>query len=166
MNAAHLHLLLNHLPIFGLMFGTVWLLVAIVLKKNALRDAALLTLFVVAIFTIPAYLTGEGAEEIVEDAYNRNRAALHEHEEAAMPALILTLLAGAAGIVAWVMNYRGKAAFLNWVTLGLAIASIVLMARVGNLGGQVSHPEIGGTAASQTMDQNMEGGEDRDEDGD
>ena len=55
MNAAHLHLLLNHVPTlgFGLAFG---LLVAALLGKSGdLRQASLVMFFVIALMAVPAY---------------------------------------------------------------------------------------------------------------
>ncbi|MFC7671286.1 hypothetical protein ACFQT0_30695 [Hymenobacter humi] len=84
MNQAHWHLLLNHAPILGSLFGLVLLLLAVALRlQPVLLRTGLVTLIVAALLTIPTQLTGDGAEEVVEDQPGVSEPLIHEHEEAA-----------------------------------------------------------------------------------
>ncbi len=67
MNGAHLHLMINHFPVIGLLFGVVILAVAQLRRNSDLARTGLVALVVIAILTIPAYLTGEPAHDIVHD---------------------------------------------------------------------------------------------------
>ncbi len=67
MNQAHFHLILNHLPILGILFGLIILTGGFLTKNAAVKRTALGMFVLSAIFAIPAYLTGEGAEEVVEN---------------------------------------------------------------------------------------------------
>ena len=58
MNQAHLHLLLNHLPILGALFGLLILAGGFLLKYDTVKRTALGLFVLSAILAIPAYLTG------------------------------------------------------------------------------------------------------------
>ena len=153
MNGAHLHLLLNHMPILGSLFGLVLLLVALVRRQPTLVKAALITLLVAAALAIPANLTGEGAEEVVENYPGVTRALIHEHEEAAELAMWALELTGALALVSLLLLSRGhtRATLLTRLTLAGAFVSFGLMARAGNLGGQIMHPETRSDAVSNAL---------------
>ena len=67
MNDAHLHLLVNHLPIVGAMLSLPLFGLALLMPKDrgALRAAVLVAVFT-ALGGVAADLTGEPAEEVVE----------------------------------------------------------------------------------------------------
>ena len=54
------------------------------LRKSAeLKKVSFGVFVLAALFTIPVYLTGEGAEEIVETYEESSHDVIHEHEETA-----------------------------------------------------------------------------------
>ncbi|MEO0332049.1 MAG: hypothetical protein AAF223_10235, partial [Bacteroidota bacterium] len=67
MNDAQIHLALNHFPIIGTLFGTVLLGIGVFGKNKSLLNTGLIILILMTLITIPVYLSGEGAEEIVEE---------------------------------------------------------------------------------------------------
>ena len=67
MDEARIHLLLNHSPILGSRFGAVLLLVAVLQRNEVLIRTGLIMLVVAAALAIPTQLSGQGAEEVVED---------------------------------------------------------------------------------------------------
>jgi hypothetical protein len=67
MNGAYAHLILNHFPILGTLFGLVLLAAALIRKSDELQRGALMTFAVVGALSLPAYFSGEGAEEILAD---------------------------------------------------------------------------------------------------
>jgi hypothetical protein len=67
MNLSHLHLMINHLPIIGSMIGGLVLAFAIWQKSNHTKIAAYGVLIVSSVGAAVAYLTGEPAEELVEN---------------------------------------------------------------------------------------------------
>jgi uncharacterized membrane protein len=146
-NLAHLHLLLNHFPTIGFGAG-VGLLVAAVLKGSEdLKQASFVAFFVIALVTIPVYLSGNAAEFVLRDRPEVSPAVIAAHQDAAMLALIFMEL---TGVLAWVGLWR----FRRWHLTGLLLLSIVtfaLMARAANIGGEIRHPEIlvEGTNASE-----------------
>ncbi|MFD2720788.1 hypothetical protein ACFST9_18850 [Hymenobacter monticola] len=144
MNQAHLHLLVNHLPIVGSLFAAV-LLGAGLLKRNvSLTKAGLVAVLVAGLLCLPAQLTGEGAAFVMQDPHGIGRRLILAHAAAAE--LGFWALEGAAALALFglllLKNASPKAPLLAWVTLGAALLSFGLLARAGSLGGLIGHPEI------------------------
>lgn len=140
MNEAHVHLLLNHAPILGCLFGLILLGFGLVRRDASLSKAGLITLLGAAALGIPTQLTGEGAEELVEELPGVTHALIHAHEEAAELGFWALELTGALALGALLI--RQKARLLMSLTLAGALVSFGLLARAGNLGGLISHPEL------------------------
>src|SRR5436190_1654711 len=83
MNDAHLHMVVNHFPIIGTIFGFGILIAGLVLKNKTLLNTSYAIFIVSAIFGAISMGTGEGAEELVEDMPNIGKQIIHEHEELA-----------------------------------------------------------------------------------
>lgn len=144
MNAAHFHLLLNHVPILGSVFGTILLIVAVFRKDKSLIYAGLITLVVAAIIAIPTFLSGEGAEEILEEMSDISHEIIHEHEEIAEKAIWLIETVGILAIVAIFLHYKEhpRRYFLTFVLLVLSLLNMALLIKVGSTGGEIRHTEI------------------------
>jgi uncharacterized membrane protein len=144
MNPAHLHLILNHLPVLGTAFGLAILAFGLWKKNEAIKRLALATLVIIALSAIPAYLTGEPAEDVVKGLPGVAMSLVERHEEAAGVALGGVLALGALALAGLVI-FRGQRPVANWFGLLTLLAAVVvtgLMAYTANLGGQVHHPEI------------------------
>lgn len=144
MNDAHLHLALNHFPILGTLFGTILLGLGVFGKNKSFLNAGLITLFVIAVITIPAYISGEGAEEIVEEL-GVDHDIIHEHEEAAETAVLLMDALGLLALVSFFFSrktFNRPARILTIVTFVLGLIVFGLMLRVGGSGGEIRHTEI------------------------
>jgi uncharacterized membrane protein len=102
MNQAHLHLLLNHLPILGTLFGLLILAGGFLLKNDTVKRTALGIFVLSAILAIPAYLTGEGAEEVVEGLPGVTENLIEAHEDMAN---IFLWMVGALGLIALATFY-------------------------------------------------------------
>ena len=63
LNMAHNHLLLNHVPTVGTTIGIGLLLLALVRRNDHLKHASLEVFFIVALLTLPAYLTRAAARQ-------------------------------------------------------------------------------------------------------
>lgn len=153
MNGVHLHLLLNHAPVFGVFFALVLLAIGRLRRSDDLTRAGLLTLVISGLAAGAAMLTGEPAEHAVEHLAGVSKRAIHAHEEAAELAAVVTYGAAAAALAALVLRRWAPAArHLTTLALVAALAAFGLMARTANLGGQIRHPEIvgNGTAAAET----------------
>ena len=151
MNLAHVHLLLNHLPPLGVLFGFLLLAAAVARKSGELIRASLVTFVLVALLAIPTYLTGEPAEEIVEDMPGVSMMDITAHEESAEASLIAALVLGVLSCFKLVF-YRGRETprGIAVATLALALVVTVMMAWTAHLGGLVHHAEIRAGAAAAT----------------
>jgi uncharacterized membrane protein len=144
MNDAHLHLLVNHFPIVGTIFGLGILIAGLILKNNAVKNVSYVIFIVTAIFALIGMSTGEGAEEIVEDMPNVGKQIIHEHEEFAEKlALVLYVLGVVSlfGLYANLKNYS-KAKLIPYLALVIAIVGVALAKSVGTSGGEIRHTEI------------------------
>ena len=87
MNWPHLHLLLNHAPLFGTIIATVMLAVALT-RRPALARPALYLLVLSGFVAVLVYLTGEPAADALGNA--APDALVDPHEEMAGIATIVT----------------------------------------------------------------------------
>lgn len=151
MSDVHLHLLLNHIPILGTLFALVLGLYGAIRRQPDVLRAAFLTLIVTGIGSVAALRTGEGAEDAVENLPGVSEATLHEHEEAAETANIAAVVLGllALGTLVWKRKEPGLGTPATVVVLAGAVVVFGLMARTGNLGGQIRHIEIRDGAAPE-----------------
>ena len=151
MDAAHIHLMLNHVPVLGAVFGAILLGVGLLRSDESWQRIALWTLIVTGVAGVVVYLTGEPAEELVEGAAGFSHDAVERHEEIAAWAMYTGGAVGAAalGAVAWFRSKglpRGLMTGIFVLNLGL----VGVMAWTANSGGKVSHPELRGETAAAT----------------
>jgi uncharacterized membrane protein len=144
MNWAHVHLLLNHIPVLGTVFGTLLLVFGMAKKNEEIKRVSLGVFVIIAVATLPVYFTGEPTEEIVEHLPGVAEPIIEEHEEAALVSLIAV---GILGILALIVLWRSRHADTlpkGYVTLALILAIVVsaLMAWTADLGGKIRHSEI------------------------
>ncbi|WP_445716412.1 hypothetical protein [Flavobacterium sp.] len=143
MNQAHLHMVFNHFPIIGLFFGIGILAYGIIKKQTILVNTAYVIFIVCMIMGKATMMTGEGAEEIVEEL-GISHDIIHEHEEIAETFMKVLYGLGILSIFGLVVNLKkhAKASIFSYVVLILAIGSAVLSKNVGTSGGEIRHTEI------------------------
>src|SRR5574343_569901 len=147
MNDAHLHMVVNHFPIIGTIFGLGILLAGIFMKQTVVKNVAYILFVVAAIFGAVSMATGEGAEEIAEKL-----------------ALVLYAL-GVVSLLGLYLNFKNhaKAAAVSYIALVVAIIGVFFGKQTGTTGGEVRHTEIRANAtATTTVDSN--GAEEGDDD--
>ncbi len=144
MNQAHLHLIVNHVPIMGSLFALVLLAVGLLQKNTTLMRAGLVAVVAAGVLCLPAQLTGEGAAEVVQDLPRVSRALIQAHEAAAE--LGFWALEGAASLALFALlllkNNSPRARLLAVLALATTALSFGLLVRAGNLGGRILHTEI------------------------
>ncbi len=162
MNQTHIHLLITHLPIFGSILGGLVLAHGLWTKSNQTKIAGYNIFIISAIGAGIAYLTGEAAEETVENIQGVAKSMIDEHEDFAVFALVSLIILGVASIGGLFLTLR-KSALTSTaaiVILFISLISFGLVARTGYLGGQIRHTEINNSATT-TQGQ---GGESDDDD--
>jgi uncharacterized membrane protein len=144
MNDAHLHLVVNHFPIIGTLFGLGILITGMLLKNNSVKNTAYILFIVAAIFAAFSMGTGEGAEELVEDLPNIGKQIIHEHEEIAEKFAIIMYVTGFLGLLSLYTSIKNHnlAKIFSFITLALALLAAVFAKSVGTSGGEIRHTEI------------------------
>lgn len=169
MNQAHLHLLFNHLPILGTFFGLLVLAGGYLLKNNTVKRTALGIFVLSAVCVIPAYLTGEGAEEIAESLPGVTENFIEAHEDMAD---IFLGMAGALGLLSLLtffadLKMQKMAPVLYAITFVAAIGTMVFAQQTGATGGKIRHTEIrSGVAAAGVENTGNNNGAEADNDDD
>jgi len=144
MNLAHIHLLLNHFPTVGFAIGLGLLVLAITSKKDELKRASLVVVFLVALITIPTYLSGNAAQSALQERTDLSQAAIRAHEGAAFWGYLFMEI---TGFIAWLglWYFRIVKRVANWnvaAVFVLGVLTFSVMTRAANLGGEIRHPEI------------------------
>ena len=150
MNQTHIHLLITHLPVFGSILGGVVLAYALWAKSNQTTIAAYILLIISSIGAGISYLTGEAAEETVENIAGVSKNLVEQHEEVAVITLVLFIVLGIASVVGLFLTWRKFASVRSVavVVLVISVVSFGFVARTGYLGGQIRHTEISNSASS------------------
>jgi uncharacterized membrane protein len=150
MNDAHLHMVVNHFPIIGTIFGFGILIIGLILKNKTLMNTSYVLFIIAAIFAAFSMGTGEGAEELVEDMPNIGKQIIHEHEELAEKLAILLYVLAGLSLVGLYLNFKNnvKAKLLSFLILGIATAGLFLAQKVGTSGGEIRHTEIRANAST------------------
>lgn len=106
MNAAHLHLMFNHLPIILPACGIAILLAGIIFKSAIIKRIGYAVIISGGISTIFAFNTGEGAEEIVENITGINKNDIETHEEQAKVFAIFYYIIAAISLAGFVFSLK------------------------------------------------------------
>lgn len=144
MNEAHLHLVVNHLPIVGILIGLLVLVTGFLLKKSEVKVTALGIFVFSALASIAAFYSGEGAEEIVERIPGISETLINQHEEVAELFFTVILILGGISLVAMFLEIKkykfAKFGFILVILISLVAG--VLAKNVGTTGGEIRHTEI------------------------
>jgi uncharacterized membrane protein len=144
MNVPHLHLILNHIPTIGTGVALGLLMLAMLRRSAELTRVSLEVFAVVALLTLPAYLSGVASGMELEKMEGVDKAVIARHHDGALQSSIFMVVTGA---VAWfgLWRYRrsDRHSTVNVGTvLVLGALTVVGMASTATMGGEVRHPEI------------------------
>jgi len=142
-NVSHLHLLLNHVPTVGAVVAVGLLIIAFIRHDEPLKKSGLEVIFLIAVLTLPAYMTGAAAFHKLMKVPGVSGEAMRVHQDAALGAFTVMEFAGfVAWLALWQSRRRSPARGLIPAATVLAIVALALMARAANIGGDIRHPEI------------------------
>ena len=149
MNPAQAHLMLNHLPVIGVLFAAFALGVGLTWKSGAILRLGLAALVIAGLAAVPAFLSGEPAEEKVEHLAGITESAIEPHEDFAKVAFVGMDVVALFALVALLLSLRRPPSRgLAAVALVAALAMGGVFAWTAHLGGQIRHPELAGSMAS------------------
>lgn len=145
MEADYLHLIVNHFPIFSVLFGILILGWGFFKKNTSILQLAMIFFLIAAVSSYVAVETGESAEDIVEELSVASNEVIHNHEEAAEIAFWFTIATGLLSIVGFfVISYD-----LRWRNTLFGVLAISALLSLGALlytayqGGKIFHSETG-----------------------
>ena len=143
MNATHLHLITNHIPILGLLFSALALSWGMYRKSNSTLLLAFAMIFISSVGGFITGNTGEAAEEALEAISGISHEAIHEHEEAAEQAMPFIITSGILSLVAALLWLKKLpySRLTQWILLGAVVAACSLSARAGWQGGKIRHAQ-------------------------
>jgi len=144
MNDAHIHLLVNHLPIILPMIAVIARIVAFFMDSDALKRFAMIILILSGICAFASMQSGERAEEVIESTVFFSETHIEAHEEAAETFAIFSYVIAAMAIVSLWADFKKKsfAVIMTEITLGLCIVSFYFAQKTGTTGGEIRHEEI------------------------
>ena len=144
MDLTHIHLLLNHFPTIGFLIGGGLFLLSLITNSTDLKRASLIVLLGIALLAIPAYMSGNGAQDAIKSLPGVSKSLIEAHEGAALEGFVFMIFTGAfAWLALWQMRRLGR--IPNWnlgIILVLTVVAFALMARASNMGGEIRHEEI------------------------
>lgn len=153
----HLHILLNHFPSMGFVFGLGFFITAIVLDNDLMKRACLVLFAILGVLSIPTYISGAASMWALNGDPGSPQSLINHHRDVALLAFIGL---GITGCAAWLILWRVRtgAAMTNralYTVLGLALVTLLLMAEAGHEGGFITHEEIRGAEQLAATDENV-----------
>ena len=135
---------MNHVPTVGSVAALGLLILGYTRRNEHLKHVGLELLFVIAVLTLPVYVSGVAAHQELRAMKQAADDAIRVHQDAALIGFTVMELAGFVGWVAlWQWRRRGAASpGLVPIATALLIVSLAVMGRAANLGGEIRHPEI------------------------
>jgi uncharacterized membrane protein len=144
LDAAHIHLIVNHVPVMGVLFVLVLLVVGMVRRSEEIKRVSLAFFVLVALSAAAADMSGDGAVTDVKGLPGVSDAQIEAHHNAAFCAYGGALILGVLSL-ATLIHFRRATQLPAWtIVVNLAIAVIVtgLMAWTAEEGGKIRHTEI------------------------
>ena len=144
MDAAHVHLMLNHFPLIGMAFAIPLLLGAWMRNSEDLSRAGLILVAVTGVLAVATLLTGDPAEGVIEHLPGISKRVIKIHEEAAEKSIWVVVAAAVAAIAGLFFGWKQKRTprLVVLLVTVLSVASLAALAWTNNLGGQISHAEL------------------------
>lgn len=153
MNSAYLHLVLNHIPVFLLTGGLFLFFLTMFWKSTDVRKVSLVLMVFAGVMVIPAFLTGEGAEDMVEKIPGVQNSAIEPHEENAGLSLWSVIATGLLALAALIFMLKKRPVPYSVMIplLAAALFACVTLLITARSGGEIRHTETSQTD-SKVMD--------------
>lgn len=149
MIGAYPHLLVNHLPILGTIFGILILGTGMILRNDTVKQTGLGTLVFAALSSALALLTGDPAGDVVKTLPGISETFIEYHENMAYLSLWILIPSGVLSAMAFYSTWKQEKAAKYMVIAAMALSLITAgaMSFVGKTGGQIRHTELSGQPA-------------------
>jgi hypothetical protein len=141
----YIHVLLNPLPVYGLLMGWIGLLIAILLRSRKAKITALAIVLISAASAWPTYELGEqGYDRVLAMTDDAGHAWLDEHQHRAEQLIfVFYALAGlSAAAIVIPIKWPKSSGPLALTTLLLGIIALGMGAYIAKAGGRIRHREF------------------------
>lgn len=158
---AHIHLLFNHFPIVGAIFGLLLLAYALFKNSEDLKRASYWLAVIIGAIAVVVYISGTQAVGAVIELPRVSEAYIHQHRQIAEWSFIALEVLAAMGLIGLLLSYRKKHS-PNWfasTTLLVAIIATGLVSWAGLQGGIIRHTEVRGDLPFLAPAESESGGE-------
>jgi len=144
-------MIINHFPIVGAIIGSMLIIAGLVLKNEGVKLSGLGIIVFSALMAVIAYLTGDSAEDAVQNAPGIAESLINRHEDIATISMYLMVPAGLmAAMTLYSIWKKERSVFLLLIiTLVFSIISSASMIFTGHTGGQIRHTEFRTGASEQ-----------------
>ena len=137
------HLLINHFPVVLSVVALGASVLALLVRRRGLWQAAMGALVLAGLFIFPVHFTGDKADEALNDPWYIKPGVIDAHDNAAGIAMWVILIAGAFAAYAWWRSLKKPEEIIpGWVRAGVMVASIAAVGIVtytAYLGGKIIH---------------------------
>ena len=141
----YVHVLLNPLPVYGLIVALIGLVIALLLKDRRAQTATLLLVFITSLSAWPVYEFGEeGYDRVLAMTDDDGHAWLDEHQDRAQKLIYLFYALAVLSLAAIIVPIRWSKS-----SVPLAIAVVLLGATalasgfyIAYAGGKIRHREF------------------------
>lgn len=144
MNAAVIHLAVNHAPLFLPLVAAALLVGALWQRNQSLLTAAIWLIVVAAVLAVVALQSGQAAEQLLEHVPGINTQAIEQHEDSAKMAVLATVISAGIGL-GIVVGKRWSSGRFQWgaatILLLATLISIGIVGYTAHQGGLIRHAE-------------------------
>ena len=151
MDGLQIHLLVNHVPIIGTIIGVLVTLLGAIVKADVVQRTGLAIYIATGLFVFAANVSGEEAEDLVEERVSWvSHDQIHEHEEAAETAMTITVIGLILALV-HLVNVPPSQSVQRLVLSAFfltGIAGTIAVGMAGHEGGKIRRPDLGAATTS------------------
>lgn len=145
-NWAHVHIMINHIPVIGLMGILLLLLYAVFRRSEEVKMVSFGALVLIALMTIAVFFTGQAAEDMAKKIPGVTENDIGRHEEAAVLSLTGIEISGTLALIGLILRRR-RGSMPKWNVIAVLVLSLIssgIVLYTANLGGEIRHTEIRG----------------------
>jgi uncharacterized membrane protein len=137
------HLLINHFPVVLSVSALAVAILAVLIQRRGLWLTAMAALTAAGAFVYPVKFSGDKADHALDDPWYIPRGVIKAHDDAALWALWVILIAGAFAAYSWWRSLKRPAelipAWMRWGVFVGALLAVATVARTAYLGGKIIH---------------------------
>ena len=141
----YIHVVLNHLPIYGSILGATALAISLLLRSRAAQITALILTLIAGVSSYPVFVTGQRAYKTIRSTSDDAGADwLDEHMDRAEKTIGAFYFMAALALAGLLLpiKWSKSAVPLAALTLAVAILCSGIAIYIAHAGGRVRHPEF------------------------